>query len=171
MVNTIASPTSDEMEIYRQFKEDYNKPSTHKEKTDLTQLEQNLRTAMMDVGFNLHVKSNGSKLATKQFDHLVKKLDKTHENFVKSLLADKEIDKNKVLDKYGDSYTNKLRKYRNSKKYEDNDMFDNANKSNKSNSSEELEVEIAKKKLTNKYQIEFIGIKPKVDTNRPLSLA
>ena len=50
-------------------------------------------------------------------------------------------------------------------------MFDNANKSNKSNSSEELEAEIAKKNLTNKYQIEFIGIKPKVDSNRPLTLA
>ena len=93
MVN-VASPTSEDQEIYRQFKEEYSKPTTFKEHTDITQLETNLRTAMKDVGFNLqHVKSNGSKLASKQFDHLVKNLDRTHENFVKSLLADKEVDK------------------------------------------------------------------------------
>ena len=49
------------------------------------------------------------------------------------------------------------------------DMFAKANKSDASDSSEELEAEIAKKNLTNKYQIEFIGIKSKVDTNRPLT--
>ena len=106
---------------------------------------------MSDVGFNLqHVRSNGSKLATKQFDHLVKNLDKTHETFLNSLLAHKEVDKQLVLAQYGDSYTNKLRRYRINKS-EDKDIFGNTVTSNKSNSSDELEAEIAKKNLTNKY--------------------
>ena len=91
---SVTSPTGEDNALYRQLKEEYQRPATFKAKTNLNELERNLRIAMVDVGFNLqHVKSNGSKLATKQFDHLVKKLDKTHETFVKNLLSDKSVDK------------------------------------------------------------------------------
>ena len=50
-------------------------------------------------------------------------------------------------------------------------MFDNARLSNKTDSSEELDAELRKKGAANKHQIEFMGVKPRVDTNRPLSLA
>ena len=49
-------------------------------------------------------------------------------------------------------------------------MFDNARLSNKTDSSEELDAEL-RKKGSAKHQIEFMGVKPRVDTNRPLSLA
>ena len=126
---------------------------------------------MMDVGFNLqHVRTNGSKLARKQFDNIVRSLDRTNEDFCHSLLQNKEIDKNKVLKAYGHSYGNILRSNGLNRRIEDNDMFDNARLSNKSDSSEELNKEIAKKGKGNKHQIEFMGVKPRVDTNRPLSL-
>ena len=49
-------------------------------------------------------------------------------------------------------------------------MFENANKEKESDSSVELDEEIKKKNLTGKqHMIEFIGIKPKVNTNRPLT--
>ena len=85
-------------------------------------------------------------------------------------MQNKEIDKNKVLKAYGHSYGNILRSNGLNRKIEDNDMFDNARLSNKSDSSEELNKEIAKKGKGNKHQIEFMGVKPRVDTNRPLSL-
>lgn len=79
-MNKSATPNSDEMDVYRQFKEDFTKPTTFKEKTDVTQLEFNLKKAMQDVGFNLqHVRTNGSKLARKQFDNMVRSLDRTNE--------------------------------------------------------------------------------------------
>ena len=79
-MNKSATPNSDEMDVYRQFKEDFTKPTTFKEKTDVTQLEFNLKKAMQDVGFNLqHVRTNGSKLARKQFDNMVGSLDRTNE--------------------------------------------------------------------------------------------
>lgn len=107
---------------------------------------------MMDVGFNLqHVRTNGSKLARKQFDNIVRSLDRTNEDFCHSLLQNKEIDKNKVLKAYGHSYGNILRSNGLNRKIEDNDMFDNARLSNKSDSSAELNKDIAKKGKGNKH--------------------
>ena len=75
-----ATPNSEDVDIFKQFKEDFTKPMTYKEKTDVNLLEFNLKKAMQDVGFNLkHVRTNGSKLARKQFENTLRSLDKTNE--------------------------------------------------------------------------------------------
>ena len=162
----------DDMEVFRQLKDEFHKPTTFKEKTDVNELEFNLKKAMKDVGFNLqHVRTNGSKLARKQFDNIVRSLDRTNEEFCHSLLQNNEIDKAKVLKAYGDSYANILRDNGLNRQIQEPDMFDDARLSNKSDSSAELNEEIRKKGIANKHQIEFMGVKPRVDTNRPRSLA
>ena len=47
-------------------------------------------------------------------------------------------------------------------------MFEKAG-SDCSESSDELDEEIMKNNLRGKHHIDFIGIKPKIDTNRPLT--
>ena len=107
---------------------------------------------MKDVGFNLqHVRTNGSKLARKQFDNIVRSLDRTNEEFCHSLLQNKEIDRTKVLKAYGDSYANILRDNGLNRHIEETDMFDDARLSNKSDSSAELNEEIRKKGIANKH--------------------
>ena len=92
-------------------------------------------------------------------------MDKQHDQFVKNLLLDKDVDKREVLRQYGDNYTEKVRKFR---RHRTPDMFEKAG-SDCSDSSDELDEEIMKKNLRGKHHIDFIGIKPKIDTNRPLT--
>ena len=151
-MNKSATPNSDGMDVYRQFQEDFTKPTTFKEKTDVKLLEFNLKKAMQDVGFNLqHVRTNGSKLARKQFDNMVSSLDRTNEDFCDSLLQNRELDQTKVLKAYGASYANILKRNGLNREEEDNDMFDNARLSNKTDSSAELDAEIRKKGINNKH--------------------
>ena len=64
------------------------------------------------------------------------------------MLLDKDVDKQLVMKQYGDNYTEKVRKFRGRRTP---DMFENADSSDRTNSSDELDKEIERKNLCGKY--------------------
>ena len=152
--------------------QEYRKPMTHKERVDLNRVENSMKQAMLDVGYNLkYVRGDNphaTKIANVQFKQLVRQMDRTHAEFMESMESDPNIDKQLLRLYYGKNYTQMLKLKRHGKLLEsedDSDMDPTVEKDGYGRKINLNPLDAFDQKRFKEGKLSFIGIKPRVDTN------
>ena len=91
--------------------DDYRKPTTYKAAADLKKVENNIKHAMQEVGFNLkYVKDNPytAKVASLQFKQLVRSMDRDHSEFLRIMEQDPSVDQEQLKKHFNKNYSDML---------------------------------------------------------------
>ena len=135
-------------------------------------MEIGLKKAMLEIGFDpKQVRENpyDAKIANLRFKKLVKQLDRGHEDFMATMMDDPSVDTEKLRLHFGKNYTEML----NLKKIITNKNI-RGEESSQERDEQDRKITLAPidkfdKKRIMEGKLAYIGIEPRVNTNRPLT--